>query len=186
MLSLSGDALAAHDANRPTGPHRTRCYAPFTSMYFDQFGNVLACCINTTVPMGSYPRQRVADIWAGIAAKNLRDALGPVTLNPQVVAATGGTAGGSRFDESAIVALGLLPAPVQHEGDRAVRTLSGGATFAADEARGVAPAIEEKYRLLIPAEPLRHPRGLPRRHARRRHGEPHLAALAPRPADADQ
>ncbi|QXC62925.1 radical SAM protein [Aquihabitans sp. G128] len=49
--------------------------APFTSMYFDQFGSVLACCINTVQPIGAYPRDRVADVWSGVAAQQLRRAL---------------------------------------------------------------------------------------------------------------
>lgn len=75
MLQLSEESRAAHEAQRPGGPHRAPCHAPFTSMYFDQFGNVLACCINTVRPMGTYPAQRIRDIWDGIAARQLRGAL---------------------------------------------------------------------------------------------------------------
>lgn len=75
MLQLSEEARAAHEAQRPGGGHRAPCDAPFTSMYFDQFGNVLACCINTVRPMGAWPAQRIRDIWEGIAARQLRGAL---------------------------------------------------------------------------------------------------------------
>ncbi|MFZ4432486.1 MAG: radical SAM protein [Microthrixaceae bacterium] len=75
MLELTGAARAAHDAARPGGPHDIPCHAPTTSMYFDQFGNVLPCCINTVRPMGTYPADRLADIWSGRNARDLRLAL---------------------------------------------------------------------------------------------------------------
>jgi MoaA/NifB/PqqE/SkfB family radical SAM enzyme len=75
MLKLSAQAAAAHAANRVGGPDQPACHAPFTSMYFDQFGNVLACCINTLQTMGSYPSQSLADIWSSERARELRDAL---------------------------------------------------------------------------------------------------------------
>ncbi len=75
MLKLSPQAAAAHAANRVGGPNQPACYAPFTSMYFDQFGNVLACCINTIHTMGSYPSQSLADIWSSERARELRDSL---------------------------------------------------------------------------------------------------------------
>jgi len=75
MLKLSPEAAAAHAANRVSGPESPACYAPFTSMYFDQFGTVLACCINTVNVLGLYPAQTVADIWNGTEARELRAAL---------------------------------------------------------------------------------------------------------------
>ena len=75
MLKLSPPAAAAFAANRVGGPHQPACHAPFTSMYFDQFGNVLACCINTIQTLGSYPAQNLSEIWSGQSARKLRAAL---------------------------------------------------------------------------------------------------------------
>jgi MoaA/NifB/PqqE/SkfB family radical SAM enzyme len=75
MLKLSDIAAEAFAANRVGGPHQPACNAPFTSMYFDQFGNVLACCINTIQTLGSYPAQSLTDIWSGPSARKLRAAL---------------------------------------------------------------------------------------------------------------
>lgn len=51
------------------------CYAPSTSMYFDQFGNVRACCQNTGHLMGTVREQSIREIWDSAAAGALRDAL---------------------------------------------------------------------------------------------------------------
>ncbi|MEX0768757.1 MAG: radical SAM protein [Microthrixaceae bacterium] len=75
MLKLSPEAAAAHAANRASGLQAPACYAPFTSMYFDQFGTVLACCINNVNVLGSYPEQSISDIWNGTEAGELRAAL---------------------------------------------------------------------------------------------------------------
>ena len=54
---------------------RSACYAPFTSMYLDPHGDVLACCQNTEHPLGNVAEQSLTDIWHGARARELRDAL---------------------------------------------------------------------------------------------------------------
>ena len=44
-------------------PFESACYAPTVSMYFDQFGNVRACCQNTETLMGNVTRQSIRQIW---------------------------------------------------------------------------------------------------------------------------
>lgn len=51
------------------------CYAPTTSMYFDQFGNVRACCQNTGHLLGNVREQSIREIWESSATRALRDAL---------------------------------------------------------------------------------------------------------------
>lgn len=51
------------------------CYAPSTSMYFDQFGNVRACCQNTDGLMGNVREQSIREIWDSVATRALRRAL---------------------------------------------------------------------------------------------------------------
>ncbi|MBU6215214.1 MAG: radical SAM protein [Acidobacteria bacterium] len=59
----------------PTKPFHAACYAAHTSMYFDQFGDVRACCQNTEAPMGNVTRSTIREIWDGTSARRLRDAL---------------------------------------------------------------------------------------------------------------
>ncbi len=51
------------------------CYAPHTSMYFDQFGNVRACCQNTESLMGSVTSQSIREIWESAGTRRMRAAL---------------------------------------------------------------------------------------------------------------
>lgn len=59
------------------GPNafHTACNAPFVSMFFDQHGDVRACCQNYEVPLGNITRSSIREIWDGPAATGLRDAL---------------------------------------------------------------------------------------------------------------
>jgi MoaA/NifB/PqqE/SkfB family radical SAM enzyme len=51
------------------------CYAPHTSMYFDQFGKVRACCQNTGVHLGDVTVQSLEGVWTSASADRLRSAL---------------------------------------------------------------------------------------------------------------
>jgi len=51
------------------------CYAPSVSMYFDQMGDVRACCQNSGGKLGSIRRQTIREIWQSADAARLRDAL---------------------------------------------------------------------------------------------------------------
>ena len=51
------------------------CYAPFTSMFLDPHGNVLACCQNTRHPLGHVGDAPLVELWRGEGAASLRRAL---------------------------------------------------------------------------------------------------------------
>lgn len=51
------------------------CYAPFTSMYLDPRGEVLACCENTDHPLGNISDTPLLEIWRGPRTAALRESL---------------------------------------------------------------------------------------------------------------
>jgi len=51
------------------------CYAPHSTLYFDQRGRVRACCQNTGGQLGDISRQSIREIWDGADAERLRVAL---------------------------------------------------------------------------------------------------------------
>jgi radical SAM protein with 4Fe4S-binding SPASM domain len=56
-------------------PFRALCYAPFTSLFFDTFGLVRACCVNRRYILGDINKERLDDIWNGERSRKLREAL---------------------------------------------------------------------------------------------------------------
>lgn len=77
MSDLFQQTLARYNASRDVSdkPFRSPCYAPFTSMYFDVFGNVTACCHSKPYPLGNITRQSLDEIWRGPRARALRGAV---------------------------------------------------------------------------------------------------------------
>ena len=65
------------DLNRPLEDKAfySACYAPTTSMYFDQMGMVRACCQNSEGLLGSIRDQTIREIWESASADKLRSAL---------------------------------------------------------------------------------------------------------------
>lgn len=51
------------------------CAAPFVTMEFDPYGDVLACCANTLRPLGNVRWSTIEEIWNGPRAQDLRVAL---------------------------------------------------------------------------------------------------------------
>src|SRR5262245_61926873 len=68
---------AAYDAQRSfhNKAVRSGCYAPFVSLYFTSFGNVLACCKNQTYPLGNVADERLGEIWKGQRVRDIREGL---------------------------------------------------------------------------------------------------------------
>ena len=60
---------------RAAGGDGRLCRAPFTSMYLDQHGDVRACCMNDTFPLGNVTEAPLLDIWRGAVATRLRRAI---------------------------------------------------------------------------------------------------------------
>lgn len=65
--------MAVRDSTRPL--LTSTCWAPHTSMYFDQHGDVRACCQNITGPVGDIRLQTIREIWDGAANAAARRAL---------------------------------------------------------------------------------------------------------------
>ena len=59
----------------PLQSFHSACWAAHASMYFDQFGDVRACCQNTEAPMGNVTRSGIREIWDSAETQRLRDAL---------------------------------------------------------------------------------------------------------------
>lgn len=69
--------LARFDADRACADKafRSACYAPFTSLYFDQRGFVRVCCQNYQHSLGNLTHQTLDEVWSGLRAQMLRGAL---------------------------------------------------------------------------------------------------------------
>lgn len=74
---MATELLPVYHASRDLGrqPFRSACYAPFTSLYFDSWGFVRACCQNWTHPLGHVGQATLAEIWEGARAEELRRAV---------------------------------------------------------------------------------------------------------------
>jgi radical SAM protein with 4Fe4S-binding SPASM domain len=72
----------AYDAGRDlsTKGFAAACYAPFTSLYLDPHGDVLACCQNTEHVLGNVADQPLSAIWRGPRTQELRRALADYDL----------------------------------------------------------------------------------------------------------
>ncbi|MCU1368930.1 MAG: Radical superfamily enzyme [Ilumatobacteraceae bacterium] len=70
--SLRGQKIRVHAEPEPRW---SACYAPHTSMYFDQFGKVRACCQNTGVYLGDITTQTLREVWESADAERMRSAL---------------------------------------------------------------------------------------------------------------
>ena len=58
------------------------CYAPFTSLYFDNGGNVRVCCHNSNFPVGNIRESSIDQIWNGEPIRKLRQALARYEFGP--------------------------------------------------------------------------------------------------------
>lgn len=58
-----------------TSSRWSSCYAPHSSIYFDQRGKARACCQNTGTYLGDVTRQSLRQIWESADAERMRSAL---------------------------------------------------------------------------------------------------------------
>lgn len=58
------------------------CYAPFTSLFFDNRGNVRVCCHNWSHPVGNILENGIDEIWQSVKANGLRDSLANYEFGP--------------------------------------------------------------------------------------------------------
>ena len=64
--------LKHFNKSRKTKHRSVFCHAPFTSMNFQQNGDVIVCCFNKHYVIGHFPTQTLKEIWFGEKAMALR------------------------------------------------------------------------------------------------------------------
>lgn len=64
--------IEAYQKIRNTVDKTLLCHAPFSSINFEQNGNMTACCFNRMNVLGTYPHQSIAAAWKGAEAEFLR------------------------------------------------------------------------------------------------------------------
>jgi MoaA/NifB/PqqE/SkfB family radical SAM enzyme len=81
---MTAAALAAYDRTRNFSEKAVRalCYAPYSSLYFDNRGSVRVCCHNWQHPAGNILQNTIDEIWQGAQVKILRDALKGYQFGP--------------------------------------------------------------------------------------------------------
>lgn len=74
--SLRGDASSPTQITKlAPGQPKATCSAPATSMYFNQHGDVRACCFNVGGVLGDIRSSTIREIWDGAPRARLREAL---------------------------------------------------------------------------------------------------------------
>ena len=71
-MILNPEVLTKYNKTRKTKNKAIFCHAPFTSMNFEQNGNVTVCCYNRTYLMGTYPNDSLQEMWCGDKAVQFR------------------------------------------------------------------------------------------------------------------
>lgn len=74
-LSLSEEQIKDFNKERYHGPKKLVCYNPFLNLYFNSRGQAVVCCRNQDTVLGSYPEQKIKEIWFGQNASELREKL---------------------------------------------------------------------------------------------------------------
>jgi len=69
---LNKKILFEYNKFRETKNEDLFCHAPFTSMNFEQNGDVSICCYNRSDTIGSYPDNSLIDMWYGHKADQIR------------------------------------------------------------------------------------------------------------------
>lgn len=71
-MVLSSDKIKAF-AKKRSNSAQFICNAPFSSLRFERYGKVLACCHNNSFIAGIYPQQNLIEIWKGSPIRNFRN-----------------------------------------------------------------------------------------------------------------
>ena len=74
-MAVTQNLAAEYNATRTCRDTSVLCHAPFSNIYFNQFGQGLACCFNTNHVLGTYPHETVSEMWYGRQASALREAM---------------------------------------------------------------------------------------------------------------
>ncbi len=70
--SISINDIKQYNKERLYGAKPLFCYNPFVNLFFDTFGNGIACCRSHKTILGSYPKDSIKEIWNGEKVNNLR------------------------------------------------------------------------------------------------------------------
>lgn len=70
---LSKETIEAYNRIRTKTDKSVLCHAPFSSINFEQNGNMTACCYNRTHVLGTYPANSIMEAWTGEKAEELRE-----------------------------------------------------------------------------------------------------------------
>jgi MoaA/NifB/PqqE/SkfB family radical SAM enzyme len=70
---LSVETIEAYNKIRTNTDKSVLCHAPFSSINFEQNGNMTACCYNRTHVLGTYPTNTIMEAWTGEKAEELRN-----------------------------------------------------------------------------------------------------------------
>ncbi len=70
---IQQDFIKGYNAIREKSKRNLLCHAPFKSIFFSEYGEVLACFYNKKEILGRYPENSIHDIWNGKKINKLRD-----------------------------------------------------------------------------------------------------------------
>lgn len=73
--SVSYDKVITYNKNRPYGPKKKICYAPFNNLHFQMNGDVSSCSFNYDFILGNVNNESIRQIWFGEKAENFRKTL---------------------------------------------------------------------------------------------------------------
>lgn len=81
FTAIPEEKMRAYNKVRFHGAKKLFCYNPFVNLFFDTYGNAVACCRSHQNVLGSYPRQSIKEIWFGEKAEKMREHLRHNDLN---------------------------------------------------------------------------------------------------------
>lgn len=73
--SISYDKVVTYNKNRPFGPKKRICFAPFNNLHFQINGDVSSCSFNYDFILGNITTSSIKEIWKGEKAANFRKTL---------------------------------------------------------------------------------------------------------------
>ncbi len=76
QANISEQQVKNYNKNRPYGPKKRICYAPFNNLHFLMDGSVSACSFNYDYILGKVKDNTIKEIWEGDRANHFRNMLG--------------------------------------------------------------------------------------------------------------
>jgi len=71
--AISRAKMIEYNKVRIHGAKPIFCYNPFVNLFFNIYGNAIACCRSHTNVLGTYPNQSIKDIWFGGKINKMRE-----------------------------------------------------------------------------------------------------------------